>query len=420
MLVVCGVAWAGTFAVQNTNDSGPGSLRAAITKANANPGRDLVRFAAGVEGTIALKSALPVLRGGLEIRGPGAGELTVRRSAVASKFSVLTVAEGANVTVSGLRLSNGATDVLGGGGGVLNDGALTLKAVTVSGNRGNSCGGGVYNDYGTLTVENSTFFGNSASEGGAICNFGRRSEPGSPSWQTGEVTIIDSTFSGNGASSGGAIHNNSGFMAVEGSTFSGNSAEQGGGILNRFTGVLTVTNSTFSGNTADRQGGAIYNDVFTKVEASTLTENTAGQSGGGIYFTDGGQAGANRDRTVLRMSIVAGNEAPDGPDASSGNGSEGGGFASQGYNLIGDTSGSSGFGPTDLTNTNSGLDPRGPKNNGGPTRTIALLQSSQAIDAVERGCPPPATDQRGVSRPQNGDDEGAALCDIGAFERTAP
>jgi hypothetical protein len=48
--------------------------------------------------------------------------------------------------------------------------------------------------------------------------------------------------------------------------------------------------------------------------------------------------------------------------------------------------------------------------NGGPTQTHALLPGSPAIDAASDDCPPPATDQRGVSRPQG------AKCDIGAFE----
>jgi hypothetical protein len=49
-------------------------------------------------------------------------------------------------------------------------------------------------------------------------------------------------------------------------------------------------------------------------------------------------------------------------------------------------------------------------NNGGPTQTHALLTGSPAIDMVLSGCPPPATDQRGVGRPQG------TFCDIGAYE----
>ena len=53
--------------------------------------------------------------------------------------------------------------------------------------------------------------------------------------------------------------------------------------------------------------------------------------------------------------------------------------------------------------------------NGGPTPTLALGTGSPAIDAA--GSPVcPATDQRGSSRPRDGDGIGAAVCDIGAFE----
>ncbi|HKH21737.1 MAG TPA: Arm DNA-binding domain-containing protein [Gammaproteobacteria bacterium] len=57
-------------------------------------------------------------------------------------------------------------------------------------------------------------------------------------------------------------------------------------------------------------------------------------------------------------------------------------------------------------------------NNGGPARTHALVGGSPAIDTVTDGtCPPPRRDQRGVRRPQDGDNDGAAICDTGSFER---
>ncbi|HKH19789.1 MAG TPA: choice-of-anchor Q domain-containing protein, partial [Gammaproteobacteria bacterium] len=57
-------------------------------------------------------------------------------------------------------------------------------------------------------------------------------------------------------------------------------------------------------------------------------------------------------------------------------------------------------------------------NNGRPTRTHALVGGSPALDTVTDGtCPPPNRDQRGVSRPQDGDNDGAAICDTGSFER---
>src|SRR5439155_790888 len=62
------------------------------------------------------------------------------------------------------------------------------------------------------------------------------------------------------------------------------------------------------------------------------------------------------------------------------------------------------------------------QDNGGPTPTHALLPGSPAIDADGSDCPPPATDQRGFPRPVDGNDDGVATCDIGAYELggTAP
>jgi hypothetical protein len=55
-------------------------------------------------------------------------------------------------------------------------------------------------------------------------------------------------------------------------------------------------------------------------------------------------------------------------------------------------------------------------NNGGPTPTHALVTGSSAVDAVMDTCPPPSTDQRGVIRPQDGNQDGGATCDIGSYE----
>jgi hypothetical protein len=65
-----------------------------------------------------------------------------------------------------------------------------------------------------------------------------------------------------------------------------------------------------------------------------------------------------------------------------------------------------------LQNTNPLLDPSGLQNNGGPTQTIALQQGSPAINHIPIArCP--ATDQRGVKRPDDGNEQ---YCDIGAYE----
>jgi hypothetical protein len=55
--------------------------------------------------------------------------------------------------------------------------------------------------------------------------------------------------------------------------------------------------------------------------------------------------------------------------------------------------------------------------NGGLTQTYALVTGSPAIDAVNKvTCLPPATDQRGIGRPQAGNNDGGPACDIGAYE----
>ena len=88
-----------------------------------------------------------------------------------------------------------------------------------------------------------------------------------------------------------------------------------------------------------------------------------------------------------------------------------------GHNL--DSDNTCGFDPANgsLPSTDPLLGPL--QDNGGPTLTHALLPGSPAIDAGEDAqCP--ATDQRGVYRPQDGDENGWATCDIGAFEVEGP
>jgi cysteine-rich repeat protein len=120
----------------------------------------------------------------------------------------------------------------------------------------------------------------------------------------------------------------------------------------------------------------------------------------------------------LSNSILADNTiAPTGfgPDCN-------GNVTSQGFNLLGDNtdctfSGSDGVNGDDVGTGASpivpGLSPL--QDNGGPTETHALEDTSPAIDSGDdASCEP--TDQRGDTRPTDGDQDGAAHCDKGAFE----
>jgi CSLREA domain-containing protein len=256
-------------------------------------------------------------------------------------------------------------------------GALTMdgagQSITVSGNNAVSAFA-VLAD-AALTLQNLTV-ANADSIGG-----------GGGVWSNGTLTVANCIFSNNHADQGGGISAIGGTLTVTGSTFSGNSADTlGGGIFNN--GTLTVTNSTFSGNSAT-QGGSIFNGNTLTVINSTFSGNSANTNGGGIY---------SFGSATLRNSIVA-------------NGTAGGnchGTITNGGNNIDDgTTCSWGSANGSMSSTNPLLGVLA--NNGGSTQTFALLTGSPAIDGGDDShCP--ATDQRGLSRPQG------AHCDIGAFE----
>jgi hypothetical protein len=225
------------------------------------------------------------------------------------------------------------------------------------------------------------------------------------------VTVRRCTLAFNRASNqGGAILNFFGMLTVEESTFVSNESDGGGGAITN-GGSLTVVNSTFSDNSAANFGGAYTSggpEANAIVSHSTLAFNRAPQ-GGGI----GGTNLVRLDGNILYN--------PDGGNCSGMMGSSN--FSSGGYNL--DSDGSCGLdGPGDQSGMlQMPLDPELDQlaDNGGPTQTHALLPTSPAIDT---GNPdftaPPDTDQRGFSRVVDGDGDGSAFIDIGAFEYRPP
>ena len=400
--------------------SGQTTLRDAITQANASTANQVtINFA--VNGTINLTNDLPNLNNNISLEGPGASNLTVQPLSSDGALSLFET--NATVSLSGMTFF-GFT-----GGGIYNNGTLTVSNSTFTGNGNSALGsGGAIHNESALTVVNSTFTGNSGSEGGAISNFGAltvsgstftdNSAPGGPgggivSGIYTTVSVSNSTFTGNSAagSAGGGIYSDY-ILTVTGSTFSGNSAKNGGGIENN--GTVTAVNSTFTDNSATADGGGINN---TGLEVSngtvTLTNSTVygnfATAGGGFYSAVG-------TSLALNNSIVANNTGDDiygmitSPSA---------------YNLIGNDSGITNLTQLDPSNLfGTTADPLNPllgqlANNGGPTQTMALLPGSPAIDAGSNALAvdpatgqPLAYDQRGVGFPRivNG------TVDIGAFE----
>ena len=311
-----------------------------------------------------------------------------------------------SMTLTGITVSNNSSSV---GGGLYANGSITLADASVSDNAASGDGGGIYVT-GSVTITGGTVNGNS---GGGIYAGGNvfltdttvsgnsASSSGSGAGITGAtVALTDSTVSGNSAAFGGGI--NASTVTLTRSTVSGNSAGTAGGGI--YAGLsVTLDNSTLSGNSSD-WGGAVYQGGGTTLHStnSTITGNSATTEGGGIWT-----AGA----ATLRNTIIAGNTAPTGDNCQHPSGS--GTFTSQGYNISNDASCNL-IATGDQPSTNpmiGALDA-----NGGPTKTHVLLAGSPAIDAGDDGnCP--ATDQRGIARPQDGNDDGAAACDIGAVER---
>ena len=165
-----------TLWVSNTNNSGAGSLRAAIVQANEAPEADTIDFAPGVTGTISLRSELRITAD-VTIDGPGADKLTLSGS---GKSRVLHIIGDLGdhppivATLDGLTIANGAAPT---GGGILNeDAALTVKHSVVTQNTATdangkiTAGGGIANlgPGATLTIDASTVSDNTAGNGGGL------------------------------------------------------------------------------------------------------------------------------------------------------------------------------------------------------------------------------------------------------------
>ena len=226
--------------------------------------------------------------------------------------------------------------------------------------------------------------GSSLSHGGAI-----------DASQGGPLTILGSTFAHNRAGAGGAIAaGGPAMVTVVASTFVDNATTGGdGGAIDG--SVVSVTNSTLVGNQA-AHGGAIHALAGLTIVNSTFVTNVG--TGASFELAGGG--------AMVRDSILAGGTGAECDPVGLAMTDQGGNFSTDGSCGLNAASSRNGVPVAALA-----LAPLA--DNSGPTQTVALLPGSLAINAGA-ACPPPATDQRGVPRPQG------AACDSGAFEVEPP
>lgn len=357
------------------------------------------------------------------------GTLTVINSTFSgnSGFIGAAIHSGDSVLrVENTTVERNQSNYIAGGLSSLGSGSATIVDSIFADNGAGSSGygGGVYANT-DLTVINSTFSNNDAGEygsGGGIAMFdGHLSITGS--------SFIENTADAGGGYGGGIFTTHSASIEVAESEFVENTSWMGGAIyLEADSTINTISNSTFDRNRASDTGGALYAGVPVNIVNSTFSGNTA-RRGGGIGSYHFGSAADN----IVANSAFSGNSATDvGSSIATwsgititgsifaGNGASScsalhayysdGEVIDGGYNLSNDATCVSA--DTSLANTDPLLGPL--TDNGGPTRTHALLSDSPALDRIPvgtLGCGTTlTTDQRGVERPQR------EACDIGAFE----
>jgi hypothetical protein len=303
-------------------------------------------------------------------------------------------------------------------GVVLRDNSVTTESAAAEG------GGIAANTSGTVAISGATIDANrsvlngpppggaDAASGGGLAMTG-----------SGTLTLTDSRVTNNVAESanlaqgGGALV--AGTVVIAGTTFAANTALShstspvygalGGGVALRASGT-SITNATFTGNAATTTaptggltyGGAIFaSSGPLTFAATTISGNTAHHAGGG---GDGGGLYAGTPTTATG-SIVSANAQDTGTDCA------GGGTVTSGGGNVLPTAAGCAIAPlpTDLLSDAPGL--LALADHGGPAPTMLLSASSPALDRYTTGCP--ATDERGIVRPQG------AACDAGAVEMRA-
>lgn len=380
-LVVPLSATASFFNVSSGDTSG---LINAINAANANGKKDTIRLEPGVYTVSGIDNSADGLNGLPSITSviKITGESAIINQDISADYRIFHVAETGRLTMNGISFQGLGS--IERGTAVFNRGEVVIEDSLMSDNASLTyC---LLANYGEFHIKNSSVTNNSStSVGCSICNYAT-------------INIEESSIDNNFGDGCGAIENN-GVMSIVSSSVSENRGTMAGGILN--TGDLVIENSTISSNDVFNLASAIENSGGTvELVSTTIANNRSDFYGYGI---------GNQGGIILKNSLIADNSSDSGliPMNCSGNP-----LQSDTHNLDSDaTCGLNGQG--DLSGVDPLLDELAL--NGGSTRNHALLPGSPAIDAGSRkGFI--REDQRGVRRPRDGDGDGKARSDIGAFE----
>ncbi|MBK5963084.1 hypothetical protein CCR95_03005 [Thiocystis minor] len=229
--------------VTNSNDSGPGSLRAAIATAEAG---DRMTFS----NDVSINLATPLtLTQNLTLDGTG-HRVTLDGQNTTPIFVVDT---GATVTLDRLTLTQGRATT----GGALqnNGGTVTIRHSTFTGNTATNTGGALYNETGTLNVINSTFAGNNAPSGASLASAG------------GAVTLLNSSLAG--TAPGGELAVMGGTVSLTNSLIDNDNAT--------CAGPVTVTNG---GHNLDRRADCGFAASHGSLSDTDPRLGTLGDYGG--------------------------------------------------------------------------------------------------------------------------------------------
>ncbi|MEO0452767.1 MAG: choice-of-anchor Q domain-containing protein [Verrucomicrobiota bacterium] len=291
---------AATFNVTSLADSGTGSLREAITSAEANAEADEINFQ--ISGTINIGSTLPTITTEIAINGSGQAVIL---DGVNNGMRAFFINSGAVVTISDLTIQNfDEVDNVGGVAVIISGGSLSFDSVSLLDNTSSDAGGVIFmqSNGSFLSIQNSTVDGNSGPLGGVI-------------FAQNAVTIdIDgSDFDGNSAFQGGVIVAINGpDLFIDDCTFTSNRAlflegdnsgtsGEGAVMFLRNSGTVThISHSTFSNNQSDDESGVLQGSLSAPItiEDCILDSNTSGDDGGAIHLLTGA------DLTIRRSDIT--------------------------------------------------------------------------------------------------------------------